>query len=146
MSDVPETHYTRSADGTSLAYQVTGSGALDLVIGSGNGVPLDLLRDDPGFMRVSKRLGTFSRTIWVEPRRGRRQFLGWPTDFSRRGRATVSNHSSTSQLWKEDFAKRIGNLARLMLQPSQDNIVVMLMYLSAQRSLTFRQFRAAYAF
>ena len=31
VSDVPETHFTRSADGTSLAYLVSGSGLLDLV-------------------------------------------------------------------------------------------------------------------
>jgi class 3 adenylate cyclase/pimeloyl-ACP methyl ester carboxylesterase len=68
VSDVPKTRYTRSADGTSLAYQVTGSGPLDLVIGSGNAVPIDLLWDDPGFVRVSRRLGTFSRTVWFEHR------------------------------------------------------------------------------
>jgi class 3 adenylate cyclase len=68
VSDVPETHYALSADGTSLAYQVSGDGPLDLVSTLGTHVPIDLLWDDPGFIRVSKRLGTFSRTIWFEPR------------------------------------------------------------------------------
>jgi hypothetical protein len=31
VTDAPETHYTRSADGTNLAYQVSGDGPLDLV-------------------------------------------------------------------------------------------------------------------
>jgi hypothetical protein len=31
MTEVPETQYTRSADGTNLAYQVSGDGPLDLV-------------------------------------------------------------------------------------------------------------------
>jgi class 3 adenylate cyclase/pimeloyl-ACP methyl ester carboxylesterase len=34
----------------------------------GNTVPIDLLRDDPGFMRVCDRLGRFTRTVWFEHR------------------------------------------------------------------------------
>jgi hypothetical protein len=30
MTDAPETHYTRSADGTNLAYQLSGHGPLAL--------------------------------------------------------------------------------------------------------------------
>jgi class 3 adenylate cyclase/pimeloyl-ACP methyl ester carboxylesterase len=67
MTDAPETRYVRSSDGTNLAYQVTGDGALDLVF-LPSGIPTDLLSDDPGFIRVRKRLGRFSRTIWFEAR------------------------------------------------------------------------------
>jgi hypothetical protein len=63
VSDVPETHYTRSADGISLAYHVSGNGPLDVVFMPGSDVPIDLLWDDPGFIRVRNRLGTFSRTV-----------------------------------------------------------------------------------
>jgi class 3 adenylate cyclase/pimeloyl-ACP methyl ester carboxylesterase len=64
----PETHYTRSADGTNLAYQVSGDGPLDLVFASAAAIPIDLLSEDPGFLRVRKRLGTFSRTAWFDRR------------------------------------------------------------------------------
>jgi len=67
VSDVPETHFTRSADGTSLAYLVSGSGPLDLVLHCGFPGPLELLWDDPG-VRVARRLGTFSRTVWFQGR------------------------------------------------------------------------------
>ena len=68
MTDVPETHYTRSADGTALAYHVSGNGQYPLVFLSGGSIPIDLLREEPGFVRLSKRLGAFSRTVWFEPR------------------------------------------------------------------------------
>jgi pimeloyl-ACP methyl ester carboxylesterase len=67
VTDTPETHYTRSADGTNLAYQITGDGPIDLVFCHW-APPIDLLPDDPGFVRVRRRLGTFSRTLWFDPR------------------------------------------------------------------------------
>jgi class 3 adenylate cyclase len=68
MTDTPETHYTRSADGTNLAYQVSGDGPLDIVFDNDRGVPMDLLSEDPGFLRVRRRLDGFSRTLWFDPR------------------------------------------------------------------------------
>jgi class 3 adenylate cyclase len=68
VSDVPETRFARSADGTRLAYQVSGEGPLNLVFLREEAMPLDLMWDDPWFLRLSKRLGTFSRTVWIEPR------------------------------------------------------------------------------
>jgi class 3 adenylate cyclase len=67
VSDAPETHYARSADGTNLAYQVSGDGPLDLVFFNWS-PPLDLLSEDPGFLRVRRRLDSFSRTLWFDPR------------------------------------------------------------------------------
>jgi class 3 adenylate cyclase len=69
VTDTPETSYTRSADGTNLAYQVSGNGPIELVVMHG-GIPIDLLSEDPGFLRVQRRLGTFSRTIWFDARGG----------------------------------------------------------------------------
>jgi hypothetical protein len=46
MTDAPVTHYTRSADGTNLAYQVSGEGPLDLVFLIGSAIPIDLLSED----------------------------------------------------------------------------------------------------
>jgi class 3 adenylate cyclase len=70
VTDAPETHYIRSADGTNLAYQVCGNGPVDLVFVHGTAIPIDLLSDDPGFVRLRRRLGTFSRCVWFD-RRGR---------------------------------------------------------------------------
>jgi class 3 adenylate cyclase len=67
VTEVPETHYTRSADGTTLAYQMSGDGPLDLVFLHG-GASIDLLSEDPGFVRVRKRLGIFSHTVWFDRR------------------------------------------------------------------------------
>jgi class 3 adenylate cyclase len=68
VSDVPETRFARSADGTRLAYQVSGEGPWNLVFLREEAMPLDLMWDDPWFVRLSKRLGAFSRTVWMEPR------------------------------------------------------------------------------
>ena len=76
---VPETRYTRSADGTNLAYLVSGDGPSDLVFLHGHAIPIDLLSEDPGFIRLRKRLGTFSRTVWLD-RRGWGASEGDPQD------------------------------------------------------------------
>ena len=68
VTDIPEIQYARSADGTKIAYQVTGEGPRDLVILGGGAIPFDLLWDDPGFIRFSRRLSMFSRTIWFDLR------------------------------------------------------------------------------
>jgi class 3 adenylate cyclase len=68
VSDVPETRFARSADGVRLAYQVSGEGPLNLAFLRDEAMPLDLMWDDPWFVRLSKRLGAFSRTVWNEAR------------------------------------------------------------------------------
>jgi len=52
----------------SIAYQVTGDGPLDLMFVRASTFPIDLLWDDPSFLRVARRLGGFSRTVWFEAR------------------------------------------------------------------------------
>jgi class 3 adenylate cyclase/pimeloyl-ACP methyl ester carboxylesterase len=79
MTDAPETRYTRSADGTSLAYQVSGGGPLDLVFPVGVPFPIDVLSEDPGFVRVRRRLDSFSRTLWFDFR-GKGASEGDPLD------------------------------------------------------------------
>jgi class 3 adenylate cyclase/pimeloyl-ACP methyl ester carboxylesterase len=68
MTEAPETRYTRSADGTNLAYQVSGGGPFELVFRNAGGIPIDLLSDDPGFVRLRKRLGMFCRAVWFDGR------------------------------------------------------------------------------
>ena len=67
VADAPETQYAHSADGISLAFQVSGDGPLQLVF-LNRVHPIDLLSDDPGFVRLRRRLGTFSRTVWFDDR------------------------------------------------------------------------------
>ena len=69
MTAAPDTRYTRSADGTNLAYQVSGDGPTDLVF-LNTVLPIDLLSEDAGFIRLRKRLGRFSRTVWADARGG----------------------------------------------------------------------------
>jgi pimeloyl-ACP methyl ester carboxylesterase len=67
VADLPATRYTRSADGTNIAYQMSGEGPLDLVFFN-MGWPIDLLSEDPSFVRVRRRLGSFSRNLWFDLR------------------------------------------------------------------------------
>jgi len=57
--------YATTADGLSLAYHVTGGGPRDIVWLPAGAYPIDLLWDEPGFVHVARRLGSFSRTIWT---------------------------------------------------------------------------------
>jgi class 3 adenylate cyclase len=81
LLEAPETQYARSADGTDLAYQVTGGGAVDLLFPTSQAIPVDLMWDDPGWVRIRRRLDAFCRTIWIEPR-GFGASQGIPTDFT----------------------------------------------------------------
>jgi pimeloyl-ACP methyl ester carboxylesterase/class 3 adenylate cyclase len=69
VSDLPETLVTRSADGTTLAYLVLGSGPPNLVFPTPTqyGVP-DIYWDEPGYRRTLTRLASFSRLIMPDPR------------------------------------------------------------------------------
>ena len=68
MTDTPTTRYAKTSDGASLAYQTFGEGPFDLLVMQGLSIPIDLLWDDPGLVRIRNRLSTFSRNIWMELR------------------------------------------------------------------------------
>ncbi len=59
----PETRYTVRPDGVSIAYQVWGSGPVDLLYAPGFISHLDLLWADPGYTRFFTRLGSIARVI-----------------------------------------------------------------------------------
>jgi pimeloyl-ACP methyl ester carboxylesterase len=59
----PETSYAVRPDGVSIAYQVWGSGPVDLLYSPGFVSHLDLLWADPGYMRFFARLGSVARVI-----------------------------------------------------------------------------------
>ena len=72
MDERPVTRYAKTPDGVSLAYQVFGEGPMDLVV-AGYATPIDLLWDEPGFVRCARRLRRYSRVILREPRRAEPQ-------------------------------------------------------------------------
>ncbi len=65
--DPPETRYAKSGD-LSIAYQVTGSGPLDLVYVPGFVSNLDLIWENPGYTHFFSRLAAFSRVILFDKR------------------------------------------------------------------------------
>jgi hypothetical protein len=67
VTNDPETRYTRAADGTNIAYQVSGDGRVELAVFH-SPYPIDLMSEDPYFVRLRKRLDAFSRTVWYDPR------------------------------------------------------------------------------
>jgi pimeloyl-ACP methyl ester carboxylesterase/DNA-binding winged helix-turn-helix (wHTH) protein len=64
---VPETRYAHSAD-VNIAYQVVGSGPIDLVFVMGWVSHLDYFWVEPSFARFLKRLASFSRLILIDKR------------------------------------------------------------------------------
>jgi class 3 adenylate cyclase/pimeloyl-ACP methyl ester carboxylesterase len=68
VDESPVTRYATAPDGVSIAYQITGDGPLDLVFLQASTFPIDLLWDEPSFVRVARRLRGFSRTVWCEAR------------------------------------------------------------------------------
>jgi pimeloyl-ACP methyl ester carboxylesterase len=65
--DAPQVHYAKSGD-VHIAYQVIGSGAVDLVFIPGLFSNLDHNWEEPGFADFLRRLAAFSRLIVVDPR------------------------------------------------------------------------------
>jgi pimeloyl-ACP methyl ester carboxylesterase/DNA-binding CsgD family transcriptional regulator len=57
-----------TSDGVSIAYQVVGSGAIDLVFQPGFVSHLDLAWEEPFFARFLEGLAGFSRVIWFDKR------------------------------------------------------------------------------
>ena len=68
MDERPVTRYAKAPDGVSIAYQVTGDGPLDLVFPPAMNIAIDLFWDEPSLVRVARRLGGFSRTVWCDGR------------------------------------------------------------------------------
>ena len=60
---IPETHYAKAPDGTSIAYQVIGDGPVDLVYASGIWSNVELMWEDPLWAHFLERLTKFSRLI-----------------------------------------------------------------------------------
>ncbi len=63
-----ETEYTLAPDGVHIAYQVTGSGHVDLVLMHGTVSHLEIGWEDPKLRRLYDRMGEFSRLIRFDRR------------------------------------------------------------------------------
>jgi hypothetical protein len=59
LTTPPETQYATASDGLKIAYQVSGSGDIDLVFMQGAVAHLDLAWEDPRLSRLFERLGPF---------------------------------------------------------------------------------------
>ena len=66
-NETPHTHYARSGD-VNIAYQVAGSGPLDLVFVMGWITHLEYFWQEPSFARFLRRLASFSRLILIDKR------------------------------------------------------------------------------
>jgi pimeloyl-ACP methyl ester carboxylesterase/class 3 adenylate cyclase len=64
----PETRYAKTADGVHVAYQVVGSGPVDMVIVVGWVTNIEVMWDEPELARFLNRLATFSRLILFDKR------------------------------------------------------------------------------
>ncbi len=68
VDERPATRYAKTPDGASIAYQVTGEGPLEVVFPPAFAFAMDLLWEEPSFVRFAKRLRGFSRTVWYDGR------------------------------------------------------------------------------
>lgn len=66
MADRPETHYAKTADGVHIAYQVLGTGPLDLVVNHTGVSHLDVEWEEPSLAHSLRRLASFSRLIRLD--------------------------------------------------------------------------------
>ncbi|MGH8674450.1 MAG: adenylate/guanylate cyclase domain-containing protein [Burkholderiales bacterium] len=64
---IPQTKYAKSGS-VSIAYQVFGSGAIDLVMVPGWMSNIDIYWEEPGFVRFFERLARFSRVMLFDKR------------------------------------------------------------------------------
>ena len=63
--DLPETRYA-DRGGVSIAYQVFGSGPVDLVLLFGAASHLEMVWTSPGFAEYAERLGSFARVVFYD--------------------------------------------------------------------------------
>jgi class 3 adenylate cyclase len=66
--EIPRTRYAKGPDGTSIAYQIVGSGPIDLVYASGIWSNLEVMWEHPPWAHFLERLASFSRLIVFDMR------------------------------------------------------------------------------
>jgi class 3 adenylate cyclase len=68
VDERPVTRYAKTPDGVHIAYQVRGTGPLNLLALWGEGISLDSGDDEPSFARFYRRLASFSRLTRLSAR------------------------------------------------------------------------------
>ena len=68
VRDAPITEYARAVDGSQIAYQVVGDGAVDILVNRATYFPVDMMWEPPRVARFLDRLSSFARHIWFDPR------------------------------------------------------------------------------
>jgi len=68
VRDAPITEYARAVDGSQIAYQVVGDGAVDILVNRTTYFPVDMMWEAPRVARFLDRLSSFARHIWFDPR------------------------------------------------------------------------------
>jgi hypothetical protein len=67
VEPIPETRYAHALDGAQVAYQVVGSNPI-LMLSFNALMSIDVMWEDPRFVRFLDRLSSFSRHVWFDPR------------------------------------------------------------------------------
>ncbi len=62
MEPIPETRYAEAVEGAQVAYQVAGSGPV-LLLGFNATAGIDVMGEEPRFVRFLDRLSSFSRHV-----------------------------------------------------------------------------------
>jgi hypothetical protein len=65
--ETPRTRYVRNGD-VSIAYQVYGTGDVDLLYVPGGNTQLELTWEEPSITKYYERLGSFARVIRMDKR------------------------------------------------------------------------------
>ena len=66
--DVPETRFAQTPDGRHVAYQVVGSGPIDVLITRPTAFGVDMMWEEPRLAHFLHGLSAFCRHIWFDPR------------------------------------------------------------------------------
>lgn len=90
MSDFPATRFAKAGDAR-IAYQLVGSGPLDLVFLWGGQFIVDLAWEEPRLSRFLRRLSSFSRLVVLDSR-------GWGAS-----RFAVGAQTPTLETWADDL-------------------------------------------
>jgi pimeloyl-ACP methyl ester carboxylesterase len=64
---IPETKYAKSGD-VHVAYQIFGSGSINLVLGPGWASHIEYAWEEPTYAKLLQRLGSFARVAWSDKR------------------------------------------------------------------------------
>jgi len=67
VEPIPETRYAQAVDGGQIAYQVAGSGPT-VMLGFNPYALIDVMWEEPRFVRLLDRLSSFTRHVWLDPR------------------------------------------------------------------------------